>query len=465
MKSVPSASGDVGVLKKPNTGRPSSPIKAKTQPRPAEAASTPSKEDDELGDLDGFRVSSRLGFNEHEETNGTEIGDNGSANTAAKPRKPRLSLSDRTVESLNQVAQSPRPGRRKSSFFEPASPMGPPARPASAMSRGSRPGTSDGTVGAGFQPTTPNRRASMVPRTSMTVPSNKRSVSAAMPQATPRASKLNSPGQSAATAAPSNPSEEPQTPRTASPSITSGSKTVGARTPKPRTGLGGSFVKAKSTAGAVAGPEKGFVDGDESPNNARKASGSSALREQIAKAKAAARAATSKPVQANTPSADNELDVDAMADPFNLHPKDNKSLLKKRIDYARAEGRLNIAMMGLTEIPEEVLKMYEYDASDPQAANWGEMVDVVKFVAADNELQSISDDVFPDVDPASVIPDDNSKGPQFGGVEMLDLHGNVLTSVPLGLRRLERLSSLNLVRFNLYVQTELAKILHSRATS
>jgi hypothetical protein len=68
------------------------------------------------------------------------------ANLQPKPpkerRKPKPSLSDRTVETLSQIPPSPLSNRRKSSFFntDMASSMRPPLRPASAMSKkGSRP--------------------------------------------------------------------------------------------------------------------------------------------------------------------------------------------------------------------------------------------------------------------------------------------------------------------------------------
>ena len=67
-------------------------------------------------------------------------------------------------------------------------------------------------------------------------------------------------------------------------------------------------------------------------------------------------------------------------------------------------------------------------------------------MAADNELETVSNDVFPDTDTTSFNPDEESKDPQFGGIEVLDLHGNILSAIPTGLRLLERLTSLNLVR-------------------
>lgn len=117
-------------------------------------------------------------------------------------------------------------------------------------------------------------------------------------------------------------------------------------------------------------------------------------------------------------------------------------MLQKRVDTARKSGSLNIAALGLTTLPDEVLKMYEYD---PNAnSDWFENVDLVKFIAADNELATLPDEAFPDIDPENFDMEDESKGNQFGGLEILDLHGNILQSLPIGIRRLQRLTSLNL---------------------
>lgn len=189
---------------------------------------------------------------------------------------------------------------------------------------------------------------------------------------------------------------------------------------------------------------------DLSPNQqaeheTRKASkSSSALRESIAKAKAARKAAAAggkKSIPEAAP-ADAWPSID-VEDPFNQLPKgSNPGVLRKRVETARASGQLNIAALSLAEIPKEVLTMYDFDpnASD----NWFENVDLVKFIAADNDLSEISDATFPDFDPEDFDPDSDERGPQFGGVETLDLHGNVLQTLPMGLRRLQHLRSLNL---------------------
>lgn len=184
-------------------------------------------------------------------------------------------------------------------------------------------------------------------------------------------------------------------------------------------------------------------------NQARKASkSSSALRESIAKAKAAKKAAATtsskageKPAVVNS-SVTTWASVD-VEDPFNQLPKgSNTAVLKKRVEGARASGTLNIAALSLTEIPNEVINMYEFDSEN--SSNWFENVDLVKFIAADNELTEIPADVFPDIDPANFDPDSDERGPQFGGLETLDLHGNKLFALPVGVRRLHQLRILNL---------------------
>lgn len=117
--------------------------------------------------------------------------------------------------------------------------------------------------------------------------------------------------------------------------------------------------------------------------------------------------------------------------------------MRRKVDTARSDGRLNISAMGLKDIPEEVLKMYDYEYNKDGEIAWGEVVDLTRFVAADNEIESIGEGVFPDVD----ADDDIEEGmePKFGGIEVIDLHGNNLFDLPMGLRRLGCLTSLNLV--------------------
>jgi hypothetical protein len=182
------------------------------------------------------------------------------------------------------------------------------------------------------------------------------------------------------------------------------------------------------------------------------------LREQIAKAKAARRAEAAQRVSSAQLETTEEtpvipadtFDFGLGADPFNQRSDRDaaKGLLRKRIDSARTDGRLNIAAMGLKEIPPEVMNMYNLEAITGQGSSWAESVDLTRFVAADNELETLGEDIFPDIDPQQVLDDEDSKGNQFCGLETLDLHGNLLKAAPLGLRRLQVLTTLNLVRIN-----------------
>ena len=89
--------------------------------------------------------------------------------------------------------------------------------------------------------------------------------------------------------------------------------------------------------------------------------------------------------------------------------------------------------------------MYNLESIGTADGSWAESVDLTRFIAADNEFETIPDEVFPDVDPRDLENEDEAKGNQFGGLETLDLRGNVLVSLPIGLRRLQVLTSLNLV--------------------
>lgn len=179
------------------------------------------------------------------------------------------------------------------------------------------------------------------------------------------------------------------------------------------------------------------------------ATSSAALRETIAKAKAA-RHKTSQSQNLDTA-------------PFTRVTDDfpeievggtNKCLLRKRVASARADGRLNIAAMGLKDIPNEVLNMYNADIVDLGGGAWYESVDLVRLVAADNEFELLGEEVFPDIvaGPDSAM-DDDFQGILFAGLDTLDLHGNRLRLLPSGLRRLEHLTTLNLSKNKLGNET------------
>lgn len=151
------------------------------------------------------------------------------------------------------------------------------------------------------------------------------------------------------------------------------------------------------------------------------------------------------------------------ADPFNLRKGENprQKVLQQKVSAARASGRLNIAALDLKEIPVEVMKMYDFE-SVGAGESWAESVDLTRFVAADNELETLDDFIFPDSEPGK--PEDDSQGNIFGGLETLDMHGNLLVGVPLGFRRLTHLTSLNLVR-SLFVFSRVYTNIPSRQTA
>lgn len=227
-----------------------------------------------------------------------------------------------------------------------------------------------------------------------------------------------------------------------SPSKPQTSKTLAARPSRPRPALGDTFAPLQKKDKPTPAP-----NGKPAATGPAKSS-SSALRDQIAAAKAAARKEreneSSKSSQGMPPQMDGAFDDDMYSDPFNQGPKDDKHILRNRINNARMDGKLNIAAMGLKAIPPEVLTMYDAAAMEESKVNWAEVVDLSRFIAADNEIDSIDENVFPDKSIEELNDEEDSQGNQFGGLELLDLHGNALSAVPIGLRRLERLTSLNL---------------------
>lgn len=427
----------------------------------------------------------------------------------SKPRKPRPSLSERTIETLSQLPSSPAFKRRGSDFFGAETSRRPQSkgsvgtrsragsRPGSSyQSDGStirsarslsRPGSSTGQVDSHY----PNFRASTntyKPPLSTVMGTPTKRAASAMGSKTPRPSLNKVPSRSllSASVGPSTPSPVKHSDVSAS---KLGSKTVSARPLKPRASMNNlyrqpslpsldksisdvppssyrkaSLVSAKSSSTSGDGRNLSSastastaltVDSiEESPaSTARKSS--AALRDQIAKAKAAKRAASRQVSTTNKrPEAeeapvvptDTTFDFGLTDDPFGQRKFEsaNRKVMQSRIDTARTTGRLNIAAMGLKQIPAEVLKMYDLESVDGAGSAWAESVDLTRFVAADNELEAIDDAIFPDSDPNDPSVEEECEGRIFGGLESLDLHGNMLISLPMGLRRLQLLTSLNL---------------------
>lgn len=340
--------------------------------------------------------------------------------------------------------------------------MGPPPRPISAMSRdgvrsSSRPGTSDGIF-----PRPSSRASSPLKKGHASAkPANRTSIGGF--GLTPKAVSRRSVSAAVSTRAVEERSAINGGPRSSSPPKLSAkapnglqaerkvgvSKTVASRPTKPRPALSKASASANKPAVAPVAspmlseskPAKRTVSG--SPHV-----GSSALREQIAAAKIAARREKEKAMH-DSPVASVSGDATSSestlyADPFNQAPRDEKHILRNRINTARMDGRLNISAMKLQHIPTEVMTMFETSAMEESKVNWAEVVDLTRLIVADNELEVITDDVFPDATVEEMLADEDTPGNQFGGLEMLDLHGNALLSLPIGLRRLERLTSLNL---------------------
>ena len=182
---------------------------------------------------------------------------------------------------------------------------------------------------------------------------------------------------------------------------------------------------AKSPANlATTRPEGNFA----SPKS------SAALREAIAKAKA-----ERSRVRKNQKSTATENPPPAGVWSEDKLVTDNRELLQKRIAAARTDGRLNICAMGLSEIPPEIKTMLS-------VGNWYENVDLVRFLAAGNNIAKLEESLFPThrLDQDGDSRSDNGSATIFASLETIDLHGNQISKVPKGIGRLERLGSLNL---------------------
>ncbi|EEH45072.1 uncharacterized protein PADG_01222 [Paracoccidioides brasiliensis Pb18] len=406
-----------------------------------------------------------------------------------KPSRP--SLSDRTIETIAQIPTSPSPSKKRSTFFAPESPMTHFSCTASTINnRHSRPSSRQDQLSGPVLQNPSTVRTVSAPRTpsstsSLTQPVLKRSVS--LVKDSPSRPSSNGPSiepnqnktsKRTSLASKKEPKTTTATQRT---SFYGGGKSMAMRHAKGRLSLGTSFADLPSNEGsATKEPIKPFVPKSRKPSStlssnvtsptsstskissrasmtsdsnpsdlatreldAKKAAkSSSALRESIAKAKAAKKAAREGSVKNGV--VDNNMDPVDFGDPFAQWSKTdpNKRVLKNRTSAARTSGHLNIAAMGLRMIPDEVMTMYDFDLESE--GEWYESVDLIKFIAADNEFQSLPDSLFPDVDFDTLEMNEDTKGCQFWGLEVLDLHGNLLTTLPNGLRRLQRLRSLNL---------------------
>ncbi|KAL4937399.1 hypothetical protein BDV06DRAFT_203002 [Aspergillus oleicola] len=367
--------------------------------------------------------------------------------------RTRPSLSERTIETLSQIPPSPASSRKPSSIY-PTSPIRSPSRPPSSMtsySRSpSRSSTSRQLSGNDFL---------SGPPTSIRLPSRPRPplpTNGAASDYTTEASADSPPkpakpmvrrsifGTPSTQAAP-----EPRAALSRVPAKSiepdaeytqPGLQVKKTRKIQPKASNSRLSTAASRPPAVKPGSPEATSDPQPEPETKKDSKSSSALRESIAKAKAARKAAAQKAPQASPLDSWAEADIQ---DPFNQQPKGpNHNLLRKRLDAGRTSGHLNIAAMSLSTFPDEVLKMYDFDPN--ATTDWYESVDLVKFIAADNDFTELPDAAFPDIDSDQTGMDEEEKGNQFGGLEFLDLHGNLLQSLPIGFRRLQRVHTLNL---------------------
>lgn len=446
-------------------------------------------------------------------------------NPSVVPRRvSRLTLVDRTVETLSHIPPSPSPRRRKSNFFPTELPTSSLSRPGSSLSR-SRPSTSTGM----YPPPPPNiltprgtspmkfQREATIDSPSVKALQNRRSVSSFVPRGAPRS-------QARPLASVHTTPSKPPVPKLSEEMVSkwstrleervvkngvnlfsgqsipnSGlsqvstkssvsnhsakSKTYAPKTTKQRPSVTNAFsrspppqatddtkrrvsaaprkmiralptksteVSSTSSARTVSSPVLGmsnFPATSDSPKSSPKSSAT--LRETIAKAKAARRNALKSNGDHSQNLADrniHELQSDFVGDAcFFGDVAEAVKVLRKRIEIARTTGKLNISALGLKKLPKEINEMYNLDSIESDQGEWYESVDLVRLVAADNELDILGEWAFPDfaADAAQSL-DDDFGGSIFRGLETLDLHGNRLSALPEGLRRLERLAVLNL---------------------
>lgn len=162
----------------------------------------------------------------------------------------------------------------------------------------------------------------------------------------------------------------------------------------PKTGTAAPGSKHSSRPSTAASSQS-----EELSPSAAKAKGGS-LRDAIAKARAA-KAASMRKGSVGTSEGGDTGDFPFTDDPFNTGlGGSNEKVLRKRVKAARSDGKLNISMMDLKEIPKEVYAMYERgddDDDDGDGPKWYEAMDLVKLIAADNEISEVGDtlvDIF-----------------------------------------------------------------------
>ncbi|OAA70629.1 Leucine-rich repeat protein [Cordyceps fumosorosea ARSEF 2679] len=393
--------------------------------------------------------------------------------------KPRPSLSERTMETLANIPSSPAMNRKPSSILDQARPR------SRSGSVSSRPGSSYNSDGSGR----PQSRSSSRPGSRAENDGYPGAYKSALStiDGTPEREKHRGPVRtpnsrismkpSLASASRPLPFDRSPSPDKQSTQTLLKSRPAPAKSLKSKASSNGLFKKpalpaaARNTPGSESGDQS--WDGAIAPLTITKTRGnasedrpglahrksSAALRDQIAKAKAARKASTKLDTTSNTDfapismgSGSIEFDIEEHPDPFGQNKSEPASakVLQQRIAAGRTTGRLNIAALGLKEMPIEVLNMYNLESMSG-GGTWAESVDLTRLVAADNSFETLDDVLFPDVMPTEfdMDNDDDATPNIFGGLETMDLHGNKLAAVPIGFRRLSQLTSLNLSKNNL----------------
>lgn len=450
--------------------------------------------------------------------------ENARRNAFTVPRRPRMSLSDRTIETLSQIPPSPSPRRRKSNFFPVEPPASSSSRPVSSLGQARL-----GSNGIQYPEVSTPRRPSPTKchneplnvSQSVKPTAGRRSVSSFAPRSVPRSQTKSYETND------TTPSKLPPVPKLSNDSIAKWSnyhqvetlpknggavdtrnpnsvirnsqpskngtvrdhtskqlfknKTYAPKSTKQRTPVSNLFPRppphladdlkrrvatsakrVSPTLPANPTPASSVSSTPaKQPRTLRPSNGpppsisgtsihkdspksSAALRETIAKAKAARR--TMAKGQGSQPLAGNVQPNVADEENFLFGGvAEVKKILHKRIDTARTTGKLNISALSLRDFPQEINEMYNLEKIDSDQGEWYESVDLVRLIAADNELESLDDWVFPDVSSqAASDADDDFCGNTFRGLESLDLHGNRLFRLPEGLRHLDRLKTINL---------------------
>ena len=215
-----------------------------------------------------------------------------------------------------------------------------------------------------------NRRVS---NSTLSLPLNKDNTSPSSLRKGPSSASLRSPA----------PPQTPTTPTTPI-STRANSKPTVRQAPGPQT--------PKTTPKAFIRPSSSSTTASTDADSPKKAKGyqSQSLRDAIAKARAA-KAASLQQGSVDT-AGSGDYDNFNTTDPFNIGAGGTTELQRK-IKTARSEGRLNIAMMDLKEIPKQVYEMYDMkcDGMDDRddGPKWYENVDLVRLIAADNNIQEV----------------------------------------------------------------------------